>query len=145
MIKKSAMVIKLRWMLFIVGLISIIFGVAVYTQLPAEEHNLIMLMGMFTGLGAAFATIGAYGFILNARMTPEQKRQSEIELKDERNVLISGKAYKVSGVVTTAFFVVSAFVTVGLGYRGTAYLCIGGMYLQIISMALAQIYYKKKI
>ena len=145
MIKKTAMIMNLRWLFVVGGLISIIFSVAVYTQLPADEHDLIMLMGMFTGLGAAFVTIGAYGFILNARMTPEQKQQAKNELKDERNVMIRGKAFQVSGIVTTAFFTVSAFALVGLGHRSMAYMCIGGMYLQIISLALAQMYYQKKI
>lgn len=145
MFKNKTIIMNQRWILLIGGLISIIFGVAVYRMLPAEEHNLSMLMGMFTGVGAAFLTIGAVGFIMNARMAPEQKRQMEINYKDERNVVIRGKAYKVSGIAASVFFAVSSFVMVALGNRSAAYLCISGMYVQIIVMAIAQMYYQKKM
>ena len=145
MIKNQAFIMNLRWVMLVGGIISILFGVLAHMNLPVEDHNLQMLTGMFTGCGTAFLAIGAYGFILNARMTPEEKRQVEIDRKDERNAMICGKAYTVSGNVTSVFFAVSSFVLVGLGNRGAAYLCIGGMYLQIISMALAQLYYQKRM
>ena len=143
--KNKSSIIKKRWILLACGLASILFGVTVYMNLPAGEPDLSMLMGMFSGVGAAFLAVSARGFFLNAMMTPEQKRQSEIDSKDERNILISRKAYVVSNVVTGAFFAVSSFILVGLGNRVAAYFCIGGMYLQIFSQALAQIYYKKKM
>jgi uncharacterized membrane protein len=145
MIKNKAMIMNLRWVLLIGGLISFIFGVAVYRTLPADAHDVTMLMGMFTGLGSAFLAVGAVGLVMNLKMTPEQKRQMEIDQKDERNVIICGKAYKVSGIVTSICFAVTSFVMVAMGNRFTAYLCIGGMYVQIISMAVAQLYYQKKM
>ncbi|MDR0469213.1 MAG: hypothetical protein LBH09_04500 [Peptococcaceae bacterium] len=145
MIKRKAMIINLRWILVVSGLISVLFGIVVNQALPENEHDLIMLMGMFVGLGSAFITVGIIGFVLNARMTPEQKRQEEIDRKDERNIMICGYAYKISSIATSVFFAVSSFVLVGLGNRLAAYFCIGGMYLQIITQALAQMYYQKKM
>ena len=145
MMKNKMLIMNWRWALLICGLVSILFGVVAYKSLPAEEHSLIMLTGMFSGVGTAFFAVGVRGFVLNKKLTPEQKRQAEIDSKDERNVMITGKAYIISSVVTSAFFVISSFVLVGLGNRVAAYFCIAGMYFQVISRALAQIYYRKKL
>jgi vacuolar-type H+-ATPase subunit I/STV1 len=143
--KNKAMIRGMRWVMLVCGLFSVIIGLAVHQYLPSGEQNLIMLMGMLVGTGSAFITVAAYGFVMNARMTPEQKKQSEIDLKDERNIMIRGKALKASSIATSVFFTGSAFVMVGLGHRAAAYLCIGGMYIQVIAMALAQMYYQKKM
>jgi uncharacterized membrane protein len=144
-IKNKATIINFRWIFLAGGLISILFSIVFYLNMPAENNDLIMLTGMFAGLGTAFISIGAYGFVMNARMTPEQKRQAEIDMKDERNQLINGKACKVACVVASVFFAVSAFVMVAFGNRTAAYLCIGGMYVQILTMMIAQLYYKRKL
>ena len=145
MFKNFIIIRNMRWPIFISGLVSAVFGVAVYLYLPEYEHNLNMLMGMFTGFGAACIAISILGFVRNARMSSAQKKQEEIDFKDERNVMIRGKVSKISSINTIIFFTVVSFVMIAVGNRTAAYLCIAGLYVQLFSQVFAQMYYQKKL
>lgn len=134
---------KVRWAMVVGGLLFILFGVFVYLPLPEGEHNLSMLMGMFSGAGTGIFAVGMVAVVQNRRMTPAQKRQVEIDCKDERNIAIQGKAFYISGCVAAIFFISAAFLLVGLGYRVPAYLVLGGLCLQVISLFAAEQYYRK--
>lgn len=145
MLCKMSIARRIRWIMVAVGIVSIVFSIYTYIGLPEDEHDLIMLMGMFTGFGAAFLVLGIINVIKTRRMTREQLKQEEIERNDERTVAVNGKAYTVSSIITSVFLAVSAFALVGLGYRVAAYIVIGGLYLQIISLLVATRYFQKRM
>lgn len=134
------------WMLLIViGVISLAFGVVMQQGLTEDEHDLSMLMGMFTGMGAAFTVVGTIRLIRLKMVSPEKLKQEEIERNDERNVQILRLAYTVACVTSTILFTVLAFVFVCLGYRTPALITIGALYVQVLAFFLANIYYRKKM
>lgn len=131
--------------LILVGAISCIFGWFTHTTLPEDAHSLNMLMGMFTGAGAAFVVIGVVMLIRLAIISPAKLKLRQIEQSDERNVLLAKSAYAVAGMAATILFAVMAFVFVGLGYPVPAYIAMGAMYAQLAVFALARRYYSKKM
>ena len=129
----------------VVGVITLIFGIITYNSISSDMHNVAMLKGMFTGLGAAFTAIGLVKIFQN-KMTPEAKlKAKEIELKDERNIQILRISYSIANVVAIILFVVMAFVFVALNYIIPAFISIGAMYIQVLTFFIAYKYYSSKM
>lgn len=128
-----------------IGFITLIFGVVVYKDLPDSEHNMSMLMGMFSGLGSAFMAIGIVKLIHYRRTPAEKLKQEEIELKDERNIQILRIAYTIANTTATILFGLMAFIFVWLDYRIPAFISIGALYIQIITFFISYKYYNKKM
>ena len=131
--------------LILVGAVSCIFGWVAHTTLPEDAHSLNMLMGMFTGAGAAFVAIGAVMLIRLAVISPGKLKLKQIEQSDERNVQITKSACAVAAMAATILFAVMAFVFVGLGYPVPSYIAMGGMYVQLLVLAIARRYYSRKM
>ena len=131
-------------LILIIGLASMLFGIIGVLGLDEEQHSLNMLMGMLTGFGFALAAVSIVCLIRNKIMSPEKRRLAEIALSDERKQLINGKVGYFNILVCTLLFVVMAFLFVAMNLRPAAYICIGAMYVELISVVLAGIYFDKK-
>jgi hypothetical protein len=131
--------------LILAGAISLAFGIINAIDLPESEHDLNMLMGMFTGVGAALIAIGVIRLVRLRLVSPEKLKQGRIEQTDERNVQILRIAYTYACVASTVLFAVMAFLFVYLGYRTPAFISIGALYIQILVFFIASAYYRKKM
>lgn len=136
---------KVWWMITIVGIISLVFGIVCYKGLPADAHNMSMLMGMFTGLGSAFVVIGIVKLIHYKRTPADKLKIEQIELNDERNIQVLRGACTIANTVATILFAVMAFVFVALGYRIPAFISIGAMYIQLLVFIIGYRYFNSKM
>lgn len=127
--------------LIVVGIIKLIFGIVGYTMTLDNVHNINMLMGMFSGMGGAFITIGVIKLIRYKRLTAEKLREEEIELNDERNIQVLRAAYTIGNMIATILFVAIAFIFVWLDYIIPAFISIGAMYIQWLGFFLAYKYF----
>lgn len=116
--------------LAVIGIISFTFGILSTIVTPEDAHNLSMLAGMFTGLGAAFVTIGLVQYIRNKISSPEKLRTKEIEKTDERNIQVIRAAAAVAMSASYIIFAILAFTFVALDYRIPAFITIGAMYVE---------------
>lgn len=129
----------------VVGVITVIFGIITYKYMSNDMHNIAMLKGMFTGLGAAFTAIGLVKLFQN-KMTPAAKlKEKEIELKDERNIQILRISYSIANIAAIILFIVMAFVFVALNYIIPAFVSIGAMYIQLLTFFIAYRYYNSRM
>lgn len=131
--------------LLIVGMISLLFGVVGYKSGWSSTGNEEMLLGMFTGLGAAFAATSIFRLLRRKFSSAEKLKQEEIDLKDERNIQILRVAYTVANTAASLLFAVLTFVFVWLDYRVPAFITIGALWIQAIVFFLAYIYFSKKM
>jgi len=131
--------------LVVVGIISFIFGIVGNIGVPDEADNISTLMGMFTGGGSAFIAIGIFKLIHYKRNSDVKLKQEEIELKDERNIQILSYASSVANTTASVLFAIMAFVFVGLDYRIPAFICIGALYVQILTLLISYKYYSSKM
>lgn len=127
--------------LIVVGIITLIFGIIGYTIPLDDVHNINMLMGMFSGMGGAFTTIGIIKLIRYKRITAEKLKKEEIELNDERNIQVLRAAYTIGNMVATVLFAVIAFIFVWLDYIIPAFISLGAIYIQWLGFFLAYKYY----
>jgi hypothetical protein len=129
----------------IVGIISLLFGIVGYKSGWSSTGNGEMLLGMFTGLGAAFAATSIFR-LLHRKFTPAAKlKQEEIDLKDERNVQILRAAYTIANTAASLLFAVLTFIFVWLDYRVPAFITIGALWIQVIVFFLSYTYFSKKM
>lgn len=137
---------KKHWyMLIVIGIVTLIFGVVCFKNLPHDAQNINMLMGMFSGLGGAFTAIGVIKLIHYKRTPAEKLKKEEIELKDERNIQILRIACSVANTVATVLFALMAFIFVWLDYRIPAFISIGAMYVQVLAFYIAYKYFNAKM
>lgn len=129
----------------IVGMISMLFGIVGYKSGWSSAGNGDMLLGMFTGLGAAFAATSIYRLLHRKLSSAEKLKQEEIDLKDERNVQILRVAYTVANTAASLLFAVLTFVFVWLDYRVPAFITIGALWIQVIVFFLSYAYFSKKM
>lgn len=123
--------------LVVIGIISFTFGILSTIVTPEDAHNLSMLSGMFTGLGAGFVAIGLVQYIRNKISSPEKLRTKEIEKTDERNIQLIRAAAAVTMSASYVIFAVLAFLFVALDYRIPAFITIGAMYVEFAVYLIA--------
>ncbi len=131
--------------LLIVGIVSLVFGAVGYKSGLSTSGNEDMLLGMFTGLGSAFAAIAIYRLLHKKFASKEKLKQEEIDLKDERNIQILKAAYTIANTAASFLFAVLAFIFVWLDYRVPAFITIGALWLQEIVFFLSYSYFSKKM
>ena len=131
--------------LAIVGVITFIFGVVCAIRIPDDANNLNMLMGMFTGLGSAFAAIGIVKLIHYKRTSVTKLKEEGIELNDERNIQILRIAYSVASTIASVLFAIMAFVFVWLDYKIPAFISIGALYVQLSAFFIAYKHFSRKM
>lgn len=136
---------RIWWAFIFVGAISLVFGIVAHNNLPEDVHHLDMLMGMFSGAGAALVGIGIVQLIRLKLMPAEKLKREEIELKDERNVQLLQISFTISSVAATILLAIMAFLFVGLNYQVPAYICIAAVYLQLIVFLIVHRHYSKKM
>ena len=136
---------KFNFILIIVGLFSLLFGVINFSLGIDESHNSSMLMGMFSGLGASFIVIGVIQFIRPKVVSSEKLKQEEIDSNDERNIQLMRIAYTVSSVSATIIFAILSFLFLWLGYRVPAFIAVGCIYVQLLVYIIAHKYYSTKM
>lgn len=145
MLCKSVKSNKYWRVVFLVGIITLTFGVTSHKSMTGISPNMSMLNGMVTGVGFAFTVVGGIKLIQN-KMTPAEKLKSkQIELNDERNIQILRISYSISSTVATILFATLAFLFVGFNYIVPAFISIGAMYIQILAFFIANMYYNKKM
>lgn len=129
----------------IIGVISMVFGVVGYWSNPDLPGNSSMLLGMFSGLGCAFIVISVIQLLRNKFSSAEKLKQSQINMKDERNIQILRASYTVTYVASTILFAVMAFVFVWLNYMVPAFIAIGAIWVQVIVFLISYNYLSKKM
>ena len=119
------------------GVVSLIFGIFFGRSLPEEEHNLMMLAGMFSGAGAGIIAVAVFFWIRSKVLSPEKLKEKEIEKKDERNVQITQASCTVVALSSILTFAALAFLLMGMGYMVPSLIMVGGLYLQVVVLLIA--------
>lgn len=103
----------------VIGVVSLVFGIVFTNILDESQHNLNMLAGMFSGAGTGLLGVAVYMTIRDRRMTPEQRKEIEIEQNDERNVALMNRTMSIVAVSLVITLAVLAFVLVAMNYAKT--------------------------
>ena len=131
--------------LFLLGLVTVVFGMIFYKVVTEEGRNISMLKGMILGIGFTFIVISVVKMIQN-KLTPEEKlKMKEIEGKDERHVEILRISFSVASAVATGLFAILTFVFVAADYIIPAFMALGAMYIQMIAFLTAYVIFSKKM
>ena len=128
---------KLLSAMVIIGVVSLFFGIIFARSLSEEESSLMMLAGMFTGLGCGIIAVAVFYWVRSKVLSPEKLKQKEIEKNDERNVQISRASFTVVAVTSNLTFAVLAFVLIGMGYMVPSLIMVGCIYLQLAIFLIA--------
>lgn len=120
----------------VIGVVSLVFGIVFTNILDESQHNLNMLAGMFSGAGTGLLGVAVYMTIRDRRMTPEQRKEIEIEQNDERNVALMNRTMSIVAVSLVITLAVLAFVLVAMNYAAPAIMMIAAIYLQIPVMMI---------
>lgn len=137
---------KIVWIvLMILGLFIMVFGIVFHRYLPEDTHSLSMLSGMCTGLGGAFLVISAIRLIAYKIKSPEQLKQEEIELKDERNIQILRISYTMVALISILLFASMTFLFLALDFLIPALVAVGGLTIDMIVFLITYSIYSKKI
>ena len=137
---------KRGWILvMLAGAVSAAFGITGILMEPEAVGNIAMLLGMFTGMGAALFLFSLIR-LLYLRFAPASKlKAEEINRKDERNVQVSRAAAMAAYLSAALLCAVMAFVFVWLGYRVPAYIVVGAIWVQVIVFLIAHKVYGSKM
>ena len=131
--------------IFVLGIISFLYGLITFIVVQPEGKAANTLLGMFTGFGSGILLVGIRTLIHNKRATKEQLEQEEIDRNDERNIMILRTACTCGMVAAMIVLIVLAFVFMGMGLLTSSYLCIGGMYVAILTTVVARKILEKKL
>ena len=131
--------------IFVLGIISFLYGLITFIVVQPEGKAANTLLGMFTGFGFGILMVGIRTLIHNKRATKEQLEQEEIDRNDERNVMILRTACTCGMAAALFVLMVLAFVFMGMGLITPSYLCIGGMYVAILTTVIARKILEKKM
>ena len=110
--------------LLTVGLAMIAVGALAGYLLPDEQHVLVRLAGMATGMGLSFTVIAAGVLIWRNAVGEARANESEMQMQDERGQAIAYRAQSVlaiAAVISLITIVVIALVR-GDGF----YMLLGG-------------------
>lgn len=120
-----------------VGILSVIFGIIFDANIPDDAHNLSMLSGVLTGMGAAFIAVSVVRLIKVKISTPEKLKAEEIEKKDERNIQILRTSYTIVAISSVFLFVAIALLFLAMNYMIPAFIALGCMYIEIVIFFIA--------
>jgi hypothetical protein len=136
---------KYWYLLLLAGAVSLAFGILGIAGDSEMEGNGAMLMGMFTGMGAALVGVSAFRLLYMRFAPAERLRKEEISLKDERNIQVTRASYAVSNTAAMVMLAVMAFVFVSLGYRVPAYIAAGAIWVQVVVFLITHRILDKKM
>jgi len=106
------------------------------------------VQGIMLGIGAGLMgmSLARLSMIKHVENNPDLGRQAEIDMKDERNVMIRAKAKAASADVTRWFIMSLAFLMILINAPLWTTLCVVGVYLLYHVLALVFMsYYQKKM
>ncbi|HZJ57656.1 MAG TPA: hypothetical protein VFD89_05380 [Clostridia bacterium] len=132
-------------MLVAMGVVTMVFGILYSRGLPQDLHSMNMLMGMFTGIGGAFALVGGIKLVHYKRASADELKLEEIERNDERNIQLIRMAAVTSNNAATILFIMMIFILLWLDYRVPALIVLGALYVQSIAFFAAYRYFKNRI
>ena len=84
--------------LLTVGLVMIAVGASSGYMLPEEQHVLVRLAGMVTGMGLSFTVIAAGVLIWRNAVGEARANESEMQMQDERGQAIAFRAQSVLAI-----------------------------------------------
>ena len=131
--------------LLAVGLALGLAGFGAARLLGEEEHMLVRIAGMVSGLGCSLAAIGG-GVLLWRRIVGEKHaRESELSMNDERGQMIAYKAQSVTAVAAVLALVTMMIAAVVRG--DTFYMLLGAaLCLGVAAVKLGLLwFYSKKM
>lgn len=137
MLCKVNMKKNVLWVLFALGVVSLVFGLVTYLTASTGAHNVDMVLGMFTGLGFALMAASLVRILRPKLVSAEKLEQEEIDKNDERNIAVTRAAHAVGNAVGIVLFASLTFLFVFLDYRIPAYICLGALYVQVLSFVIA--------
>ena len=135
----------LGWTIFVLGVISFLYGLLTFIIVQPDGKSANTLLGMFTGFGFGIILVGIRNLIHAKRASKEKLEQEEIDRNDERNVAIARAACTVGMFAGMILFAALAFVLMGMGHVVPSYMSIGGLYVMILVTKIAQKILEKKM
>lgn len=127
------------------GAVLLVFGIIFNKVIPSDADNLSILAGFCTGLGGSFFGIGGFRLIKNRFQSPETLKREEIQLKDERHILILRVSYTVVAIVSILIFVSMAILFLALDYMMPAFVCILAIIIDLIVFLVSHGVFWKKL
>lgn len=128
----------------LIGVILMAFGILGVLLDIVKSYNLVMLLGMITGIGAVFMGGGVIT-LYRLRYHAEKLREEEINLKDERNIQVTRASYAVSNASVTMMLGAMAFILVWLDYIVPALIAVGVLCVQMIVFLVSYRIISKKM
>lgn len=127
-----------------IGVILTAFGILGALLEFTDSSNIVMLLGMFTGIGAVFTGISIIT-LCRMRFAPEKLRKEEINLKDERNIQVTRASYAVSNAAASIMLGAMAFVLVYMDYIVPALIAVGVLCVQMLVFLISYRVFNKKM
>jgi len=127
------------------GIISLAFGVIAYQTASEDAHDYSRFLGMLAGFGSGIIAVAVFYMIRARVISPEKRKQQEIEQNDERNIALQRAALAVAAVAGMLMFAALAFAFTAMGYPMPSYICLGAMYLQVLVYLAALRVYKRRM
>ncbi|MCI7736416.1 MAG: hypothetical protein MSL26_04625 [Clostridiales bacterium] len=124
---------KSMTVMLIVGMILLIGGFGAARLLPEEQHLATRLAGFVSGIGGAFAAIGAVVLIRRAVIGEERAKDSELSMKDERGQMIAYRAQCLLAIAAVLSLCVIVFVSL---MRGDTFMMLLAAALCLVSAAV---------
>jgi uncharacterized membrane protein len=119
------------------GLLS--FGF-VARQLGYAQNALDFAMG----IGCGFILVGAISMAVKLR-NPKYAKQADVEQRDERNVMLNGKAGYVTFFTTLFALVAMAIVFLAINNETACYITLALLAIHMLTFLIALTYFKKKM
>jgi len=130
---------------YVIALVLGLIMVALSFLFFNEEQK--VLSGILVGVGAGLFGMGTANLIMKRyeKKNPSVARQSQIELSDERNVMIRAKARAASANIVQWFIIALAYVMIIIDAPLWATLCAVGVYMlyHILSFVYMSRYQKQ--
>lgn len=109
-------------------------------------YKLSVLDSFWSGLGGGLIAVGVLRIIRSVKYITDAKYKEsvDIEVNDERNKFISGKAWAWSGYTFVITSAVATIVLMILGYKDYAYFCSGAMCFMVVVYYISRIIIGRK-
>ncbi|NLA86409.1 MAG: hypothetical protein GX847_03830 [Clostridiales bacterium] len=128
----------------LIGVILVAFGVLGVLLEMVQSFHLVMLLGMFTGIGAVFIGGGVFT-LYRVRFAPQKLKEEEINRRDERNIQVTRASYAVSNSAAALLFGFMAFILVLLNYITPALIAVGALCIQALVSVIAYRVFNKRM
>lgn len=110
--------------MLVVGLAMIAVGALGGYVLPDEQHVLVRLAGMMTGMGLSFTVIAAGVLIWRSAVGEARATESEMQMQDERGQAIASRAQSVLAIAAVMSLI--AIVVIALVRGDGFYMLLSG-------------------